>query len=169
LPKEAAVKVNVKAGAFVAAISALTVAVPASAHPGHSVHHNNSNPRSGVNQHSGSHRCTPHDVAYIESGTVDSAITSTLAANPDGSWSGTLVVDVSSADHWAKADKGTTVTFTFTNAHLIVRFDGSVTGLAAGERVKLLGKLAVVPHNCTVPTPVPAPGIRVAVIQPANS
>jgi hypothetical protein len=154
---------NLKAGALAAAAGALAIAVPAAAHPGKSNH------PSGGNNPSQSHKCKPHKVAYIESGTVDSTTASTLAANPDGTWSGTLVVDVTRTNHWARADKGTTVTYTFTNASLKVRFDGGTTGFTASERVKLIGKLAVVANKCTALSPAASPVFRMIVVHPAAS
>jgi hypothetical protein len=151
---------NRKLPTLVAATSALVLAVPAAAHPTPSGHPpKESHP---------SHKCAPHRVAYVESGTVDSATAATLAANPDGTWSGTLVVDVKHANHWAKADKGTTVTYTFTNAKLRVRFDGGATGFTAGERVQLIGRLTVLAKNCTAPTPAATPVFRVVVVHPAS-
>jgi hypothetical protein len=151
---------NRKLATLVAATSALALAVPAAAHPIPSGH-------PGKESHP-SHKCAPHNVAYVESGTVDSATPSTLAANPDGTWSGTLVVDVKHANHWAKADKATTVTYTFTNAKLRMHFDGGATGFTAGERVQLIGKLAVVAKNCTAPNPAATPVFRVVVVHPAS-
>jgi hypothetical protein len=153
---------NVKLGALVAAASTLAIAVPAAAaHPGNSDH----GARGDHSSHS--HKCQTHNVAYVESGTVDSATPSTLAANPDGTWSGTLVVDVARTNHRAKADKNSTVTYTFANAKLRVVFDGGATGFAAGERVQLIGKLAAVAKKCTTATPAPAPAFRMVVVHPA--
>jgi hypothetical protein len=162
-------RLNVKVGTLTAAATALAIAVPAAAHPGTSGHPHSSSHASGAHHRSQPHRCTPHNVAYLVSGTIDSATGSTLAAIPDGTWSGTLVVDVSRSSHWAKADKGTTVTYPFTNAKLTVRFDGGTNGFAGGERVKLIGKLAVVPKKCTTVTPAPSPTFRTVVVHPAVS
>jgi hypothetical protein len=161
-------KINVKVGALSVAATALAIAVPAAAHPSSSVnpHHHN---HPSANHPSQSHKCTPHNVAYLESGTIDGATGSTLAVNPDATWSGTLVVDVTSANHWAKADRGTTVTYPFANAKLTVRFDGGTSGFAADERVKLIGKLAVVSNGCTTVTPAPRPSFRMVVVHPATS
>ena len=148
-----------KLATLVATAGALAVAVPAVAHPGPTDHLSNAS--------HASHRCAPHKVAYVESGTVDSATASTLAANPDGTWSGTLVVDVMHVNHWAKADKDTTVTYTFTNATLHVHFDGATTGLAAGEHVKLIGKLATVAKKCTALSPAATPDFGTVVVHPA--
>ncbi len=151
---------NRKLVTLVAAASTLAVAVPAAAHPGPSDH-----PGGPPAQ---SHKCSAHKVAYVESGTVDGVKASTLAVNPDGTWSGTLVVDVTKANHWAKADKGTTVSYTFTDATLRVRFDGGASGFLAGERVKLIGKLAAVGKKCTALSPAPAPVFRMVVVHPAS-
>jgi hypothetical protein len=162
-------RINVKVGTLTAAATALAIAVPAAAHPGNTSHPHNSHRSSAAHHSSQSHRCTPHNVAYLESGTVDSAIGSTLAVNPDGTWSGTLVVGVTRANHWAEADRGTTVTYPFTNAKLTVRFDGGTNGFVAGERVKLIGKLAAVSRKCTTLTPAPSPAFRTVVVHPATS
>lgn len=161
--------INVKLGALVTAASALAIAVPAGAHPGNANHPESGKRPSGANHLSQSHRCKPHDVAYVEAGTVDSSTASTLAANADGTWSGTLVVDVTSTNHWAKPDKGTTVSYTFNNVKLRVRFDGATTGFTAGERVKLIGKLATVAKKCTALSPAATPAFRWVVVHPAAS
>ncbi len=151
-----------KLATLVAATSALAIAVPAAAHPSPSGH-------PGKDSHpSQSHKCAPHKVAYVESGTVDSVTASTLAANPDGTWSGTLVIDVKHANHWAKADKGTTVTYTFTDAKLRVHFDGGASGFTSGERVQVIGKLATVGKKCTALSPAAQPVFRAVVVHPAS-
>jgi hypothetical protein len=156
-------RTKVKVGALVGAASALAIAVPAAAHPGKSSHPDKSDHPSASHP-SQSHQCKPHNLAYTESGTVDKASGSTLAANPDGTWSGTLVVDVAKSNHSARANKGTTVTYTFTNAKLRVRFDRGASGFAAGDHVKLIGKLASVSRKCTALTPAPAPVFRMIVV-----
>ena len=108
----------------------------------------------------------PHNVAYVEAGTVDAATASTLTQHSDGTWSGTLVVDVTRANHRAQQDVGTTVTYTFTNADLRVRFRGGTTGFASGDRVRLLGTLQVVGRRCTALSPAPTPVFRVVSVRP---
>lgn len=152
-----------------AAASALAVAVPAAAHPAGSHHHGGAEHHIGAAHPSRSRRCRPHNVAYVEAGTVDSTAPSTLARNSDGTWSGTLVVDVTHTNHWAKANSGTTVSYTFSNANLRVRFDGGATGFTAGEPVKLIGKLATVAKTCTAHSPAVAPVFRAVVVHPATS
>ena len=162
-------RINVKGGTFVAAVSALAITVPAAAHPGSSSHPNKSNHPGGANHPSHSRHCKPHNVAYVESGTVNSATASTLAANGDGTWTGTLVVDVTSTNRAAKADKGTTVTYSFTNATLRVRFRTATSGFTAGERIKLIGKLAEVSKKCSTSRSTAKPVFRRAVVHPAST
>lgn len=163
-------RIYVKLGTLVAVTSALAIAVPAAAHSGNPHHHpNNGSHPAGVSRPSQSHQCKPHSVAYVESGIVDGATASTLAANPDGTWSGTLVVKVTTANHWAKADKRTTVSYTFTNAKLSVHFNDGAIGFAAGEHIRLIGKLAAVAKKCTALAPAPAPVFRKVVVHLATA
>lgn len=158
-------KLNSKIGTLVA-IGALAAAVPAAAHPGGNSHAKSHVKGSSPSQ---SHRCRPHNRAYIESGTVDATTPSTLAQNSDGTWSGTLVVDVTRADRAARSDKGQTVTYTFSSANLNVAFDGSSTGFSAGERVKLIGKLAESPKRCTSASNDATPVFKRLAVHPASS
>jgi hypothetical protein len=154
-------KLNTKIGTLVA-VGAMAVAVPAAAHSPNS--HS-----TGHGGNSGSHKCQAHRRAYVEGGTVDSVTPSTLAQNSDGTWSGTLVVDVTRANHTAKADRGQTVTYTFDSAQLNVRLDGGATGFDSGNRVRLIGKLAKVGRRCPAPDPAPAPEFKRIVVHPASS
>jgi hypothetical protein len=147
-------KLNTRIGVLVAA-GAMAMAVPAAAHPG------------GNGNGGQSHRCQSHNRAYIDSGTVDSATASAMTQNTDGTWSGTLVVDVTRTNHAARADRGQTVTYTFTSAQLNVVFDGGTTGFDAGNRVKLIGKIAAVGKNCPAPTTPAAPVFKRVVVHPA--
>jgi hypothetical protein len=166
-------KTNIKAGALITAAGALAIAVPAAAHPGPSSHPGSGNHPSGTSHPSSSrhpsrsHWCQAHNRAYVEAGTVDATTASTLAENGDGTWSGTLVVDVTMANHAARADTQQTVTYTFTNAKLKVRFDNGASGFASGERVKLIGKQAAVAKKCIALSPAPAPMFRMLVVEPA--
>lgn len=148
-------KLNLKVGTLAAAAGALAVAVPAAAHPG----------ASQAGQHGKSHRCLPHNVAYVEGGTVDATLPTTpLAKNSDGTWSGTLVVDVTRANFWARHDKKTTVTYTFDHAKLRVHLGRGVTGFTAGEPVQLVGKLAVVAKGCPALSPAATPVFRMVTV-----
>lgn len=171
-------RLNFKAGALVAAAGVIAIAAPAAAHPGPGNHRGHGNHpgqgndpgHGGRTRHSSDwQRCMPRNVGYVESGTIDASTPSTLAQNSDGTWSGTLVVDVTRPNHWAKADSGTTVTETFTDAKLRVRFDGTTSGFTAGERVRLIGKLAVVAKRCTATGSQASPVFRMIVVHPAQS
>jgi hypothetical protein len=154
-------RIKPKVAMLVSAAGALAIAVPAAAHPGPN-HHSNGN--GNANHPAQSHKCAARDVAYVVSGKVDGA--TTLAQNPDGTWTGMLVVDVPKTNHGAK---GTTGSFTFTSAKLSVRFDGGTTVFKAGERVKLIGKLDVVSKNCPALNPPASPEFRMVVVHPAKS
>lgn len=143
-----------KVGTLVA-IGALVVAMPAAAHPGGNSHGTG-------NQHS--HKCQAHNRAYVESGTVDSTTGSTLAQNSDGTWSGTLVVDVAHASHAAQADRGQTVTYTFDSSELNVVFDSGTSGFSGGEPIRLIGKIAALAPKCAAPSSASAPVFRRVVV-----
>jgi hypothetical protein len=161
-------KAWVETVAAIAAAGALVAAVPAAAHPGPGDHPGRGNHGSKGAEHS---RKCDHKVGYVEGGTIDATTASTLAQNADGTWSGTLVVDVTRANHWARADKGKTVTYTFTNATLKVHFDGGATAgtFTAGERVHLIGKLSAAGKHCTAPSTPAAPVFRMVVVHPAST
>jgi hypothetical protein len=114
-----------------------------------------------------SQKCQTHNVAYVESGTVAATPASTLAAGANGTWSGTVVATITKANHRAAGDKSKTVTYTFTSAKLRVSLPSGTTGLTAGERVKLIGKLAVVAGKCTPPTTAAAPVFSKVIVHPA--
>lgn len=163
---------NLKIGTLVAAAGAIGIAVPAGAHPQNSHRPAAANRASQTNggghgNSASSRKCQPHNVAYVESGTIDQATASTLASNPDGTWSGTLVIDVTKANHHAKADTGKTITYTVTSAKLRVRFDGDATGFSAGERVKVIAKIAAVAGKCTAAGPAASPVLNTVVVHPA--
>lgn len=135
-------RINLKAGALLAAATALAIAVPAAAHPNGSNHPSGSDHPTGTNHptgnsHStGSHRCTAHNVAYVVSGTITA---STMTPNGDGTWSGTLTYTVTHHNHWAKSDPGSA---TLTNVK--PTFDNAATDFSTGNQVTLIGKVQVV-------------------------
>jgi hypothetical protein len=143
----------------VAAVGALAIAVPAMAHPGHPNHPSSNHP-------SHSHKCKPRNAAYIVSGTVDST-TSLTPGTTSGTWSGTLAVDVTSTNHRANGDKTATQPVDYTLSNTKVRFDGGTSAFVAGERVKLIGKLAVVAKKCPALSPASTPVFRMVVVHPA--
>jgi hypothetical protein len=100
----------------------------------------------------GSHKCTPHKVGYVASGTL---VSQTLSKNADGSYSGDVTVEIKHTNHHAKSDKGTKVykvekvDLTFGLAD--TNSDGSVglDDLKAGDRVTLIGHITVLAKHCS--------------------
>jgi hypothetical protein len=99
-----------------------------------------------------SHKCTPHRVAYVASGTL---VSDTLTENANHTVSGEVTVEVLRTNHHARADKGTTKTYTVENAHVTLVVpdsdkDGTVAvdDLVAGDRVKVIGKVTTVAKKC---------------------
>lgn len=90
----------------------------------------------------GMHRCTPHNAGYNASGTLVSA---SFTKEENGRYGGTLVVNLTRANHWAPTGEQT---FTLTGVR--VRFHHGVdpNALVAGSRVKLHGKITALPKRC---------------------
>jgi hypothetical protein len=116
-----------------------------------------------------SHKCTPHNVAYVAAGTLVSQTlskdtggtpaagraSSTPHPNHDGTYSGEVTVEVKRTNHHAAGDRGTTKTYKV--EHVRVTFaladinnDGSIglDDLQAGDRVKLIGKITALAPKC---------------------
>ncbi|TMK38902.1 MAG: hypothetical protein E6G56_13135 [Actinobacteria bacterium] len=91
------------------------------------------------------HRCVPHAVGYNARGTL---VSSALTPSGKGRYSGTLVVNVTKANH--RAPTGTQ-TFTLTNAK--VKFHGVTPPGTAGDRVGLHGKITRLAKKCGSFTP----------------
>jgi hypothetical protein len=101
-----------------------------------------------------SHKCKPHKVGYVASGTL---VSHTLTPNADGSYSGEVTVEVKHTNHHAKGDNKATkpykglekvhVTFGLADTNS----DGSVglDDLKAGDRVTLLGHITVLAKSCS--------------------
>jgi hypothetical protein len=89
--------------------------------------------------------CTPKLKDYRASGTL---VSSALSANPDGSFSGSLTVSVLRTNRHARADQGTTKTYTLDHAK--VKFGKGVNPAApaAGSRAKLKGTITELPKRC---------------------
>jgi hypothetical protein len=142
----------------VALLVAAAVAVPAYAtkptDPGsQGKGHTNTNSNNGHKNSSKSHKCKPHKVAWVVKGTLDSQA---LTANSDGTYSGTVNIDVTKTNKHAKAEKGKTNS-QYTLDHAKVKFivtdqppTGTVdqTDLRPGDRVKLIGKITTLSKKC---------------------
>jgi hypothetical protein len=119
---------------MVVAAGAFAIAVPAAAQPSHPSHPTH------PSQPAQSHRCAAHKVGYIAHGTIT---TWSATDNGDGTWTGSIDVNVKQANHHAKGAG----TFTLTNTK--VRLGDGVTTPVAGDRVFVIGKITKVAKKCT--------------------
>jgi hypothetical protein len=137
--------------AALVAVGVLTVAVPALAakppHPPHPAHpgHPGGPAPSTSTAPSTSHKCMPHNVAYVASGTI---VTWGATQNADGTWSGPISVRVKRANHHAASSKGIAATFTLTNAKVHMSH-GVTSPPAAGSRVQVMGKITALAKKCS--------------------
>jgi hypothetical protein len=127
--------------AAIAAAGALAMAAPAAAKPGHAKHA--SHP-AHPSQPGTSRKCTAHEAAYIASGQFVSRA-ATQSAN--GTWTGTITVHVTRSNHHAASAKGTDVTYPLSNTK--VTFGEGGNPPAAGDPVKVIGKVSDVAKKCT--------------------
>jgi hypothetical protein len=121
---------------------------------GHKGNHG-SNQGKGKGSHPGqSHKCMPHKVGYVASGTLESW---TLNENTDGTYSGEVEVKVTHTNHHAKGDNEKTTKYPVTKVHVTfggiadTNKDGKITpaDLAKGDRVKVIGKITSLSKKCS--------------------
>lgn len=150
--------------ALFVSLFALVAVVPVTAarppHPSHSAHP----AHPGVGLGGGTRSCTARHEGYNANGSlVTAALTPGTAKDR---YDGTLTVDVTRANHRAQTGSQT---FTLTNAR--VRFGKSVsmTAPAAGDRVRLHGTIAVLPHGCATSGFVPVITVRNVTIKTATA
>lgn len=129
--------------ALLSAVMTFAIVVPAQAdkpahpsHPAHPVHPAPSPMGKG-------HSCTPRTEGYNASGTLVSA--ALTPGTRKGHYDGTITADVTRANH--KASTGTQ-TYTLTDARVQFGHGVSSTAPAPGSRVRLHGKITVLPHGC---------------------
>jgi hypothetical protein len=154
-----------------AALTAVLVAVPAHAKkpdlagPQAATEH-------GHGQHSG--RCKPHTAGWTVGGTV---VESTIADNGDGTFSGDLVVTVARTNSAARAERKGDEPKSYTLTNVRASFDdlpdangdGAVDAadVAAGDRVRLVGRVAKPKRRCAAPDSTVATIRKVAFAAPA--
>ena len=144
--------------AVAASLAALTVAAPAQAgkpaDPGSKGKERSSAAKS---QAKGKGRCAPRSVGYVAHGDyVSGDLTQTQGADTadvasDDRWSGTLVLDVKRTNKHGRADKGTTKTYTVTDAKVRLAdrdVNGSPDMPVAGDRARVQGKITRVHRKC---------------------
>jgi hypothetical protein len=100
-----------------------------------------------------SHKCKPHKVGYVASGTL---VSQTLTKNADGTYSGEVTVEVTHVNRHAKGENKSTKTYKVENVHVTfgladTNTDGStgLDDLAKGDRVKLLGHITALAKHCS--------------------
>jgi hypothetical protein len=121
----------------IAAVGVAAVAIPATA-TAHRIH-----PR----RHHlwRDHPCRLHDGAYRAAGTLTNW---GLTQNADGTWSGSVSIDVIHGDRHAGGQVGTTTTYTVTDAR--VHFGPRATDPpAANSRIQVIGRALVLRKRCT--------------------
>jgi hypothetical protein len=114
------------------------------AHPGHPGH---------PGRPSKARKCSPHDVAYIASGTL---VSQTFSESANGTYSGNVTIDVTRTNRHAASDQGTTATYTLTDARVTfdlrdINHNGSVglDDLQTGDRVKAIGTITALAKKCS--------------------
>lgn len=120
-----------------------------------------------------SHKCAPHKVGYVASGTL---VKQTLTKNADGTYSGEVEVKVMHTNHHAAADNDKTVIYKVVNVDVTLGLkdtnnDGSVglDDLAKGDRVHLNGKITALAKKCDQSGVTAEPTIRQIIFHaPAN-
>ena len=121
--------------------------------------------RSPTAPHGRSHRCAPHAVAYVAAGRL---VSQTLvldgappaptasAARADGpTYSGDVTIAVRTTNRHARADKGTTKTYTLDHVRLVLGLDdqngdGKVDlgDVLPGSRAKVVGTVTKLAKHC---------------------
>ena len=112
-----------------------------------------------------SHKCTPHGVSYRVSGTL---LSGSLTQNSDKTYSGTLTVHVTKANHHAKADKGKDTTYTLDHAKAKLH-NADPAALAANSRVNLKGTVTTLAKKCDQTGFSPTVTIKKADIKPPKA
>jgi hypothetical protein len=154
-----------------ACVAALAT-TPAWAHPGRDPSDPPRAPRQRE-QHarspSRSHRCTPHGIAYVAAGRLtgqtlvpdgsggpNPTVATTSADRPaKPTYSGDVTIAVARTNRHARADKGTTKTYTLDHARVLFGLsdqngDGSVDlgDVLPGSRAKVIGTITKLSRHC---------------------
>jgi hypothetical protein len=138
-----------------ACAAALTTS-PAWAHPGDPPASPGSHGRSHAGQPGGSHRCVAHKVGYVAGGTLTAQSLVLDADRPARTtYSGDVTIDVKRTNRAARADKGTTKTYTLDHGRVVLGLDdqnadGKVDlgDVLPGSRAKVIGKVTKLGKRC---------------------
>lgn len=113
-----------------------------------------------------SRRCIPHKVAY----TVAGILLSGMLTEEEGSaraYKGEVEVEVKRTNHHAHPVKGTTQTYALEGVR--VKGPVSVTAIAQGDWVRLIGKVTALPRRCEAGEFTPTVTIERIVVHKAHS
>jgi hypothetical protein len=153
-----------------AALAAVLIAVPA-----HAKKPDFAGPQAAAEHGHGhqSGRCKPHTAGWTVGGTV---VESTLADSGDGTFSGDLVVTVTRTNSFARSEREGDQPKTYTLTNVRASFDdladtngdGAVDAadVAAGDRVRLIGRVAKPKRRCPAPDSTAATVRKVAFAAP---
>jgi hypothetical protein len=116
-----------------------------------------------ANQHpQNSHKCVAHSVAYSARGTL---VSGSLTNNGKNTYSGDLTVHVTHTNSHARADNGTDKSYTLDHAKVKLGHGENAAALTPNSRVKLNGKITVLPKKCDQTGFTPTTTIRKASIK----
>ena len=84
-------------------------------------------------------------MAYVASGQF---VSWTATQTGSGRWTGTITVHLTRSNHHAAGDRGTDVTYTLENTK--VTFGSDANPPAAGDPVRVIGKVSELAKKCTL-------------------
>jgi hypothetical protein len=128
----------------------------------------------GAAQPGTSHKCSPHQVAFIVSGRL---VRQTLAKNSDGTYTGTVTLKVTQTNHHAATEKQGALEKPYSLTSVRVTFglpdvngDGAkgLDDLKEGDRAKLIGKVTKLAKKCNTGTFTPQTSIRKVLFNEAS-
>lgn len=117
--------------------------------------------KGGGSSNGKSHKCRPHSVAYIASGTLVSA---SLTEEEGGhhTYKGEVTIEVKRTNHHAHGDMGMTKTYMVEGAH--VSGPVPVSALEKGDWVKVIGRITTLAKKCEAGEFKPAITVRRIVV-----
>jgi hypothetical protein len=151
-----------KSVAVLSTLALVSVPVAATAHPGHPPHPTPPSPPAKP------HKCTPHAIAYRVSGSLVGA---SLTAMGKHRASGTVTITVTGANRAARnagVAKGSTQTYTLSNARVSYAHPVTKPNPPAGTRTVVRGTITVVAPKCPDKTGAGQVTIKHVVFTPAH-
>jgi hypothetical protein len=101
-----------------------------------------------------SHRCLPHAVAYVASGTL---VSETITEGANHTFSGEVTIEVTHGNRHATSDKGTKKVYKLEGARLTLAVPDldkdnvvGIDDLAPGDHAQVIGRITTLAKKCTV-------------------